>query len=114
VRPRNDRAETNAARTLGALDELQRIECQPDFEARLHAEIRRRAASTAGGTWRPLARRFLLPAMIVLLLVLNGVAAVTFFQPAEPQQTDRQLQLTGIAVEFSLTQNRLDAWFPQE
>ena len=114
MRPRNERNETEVAQTLRALDALGRIECRPGFEARLQARIRQRELAETGRSWKPLAVRYLLPAMIALLVILNGATALKVLQPSEPQQSERQQQLTRLAAEYSLTRDPMDAWLPQE
>lgn len=114
MKPKNERIEKEVFRAMQALDELGRIECRPDFDFRLQAKIRQQAEKRNPASWRPLTGRYLLPALLVILLALNVITAIAAFRRHTRLPDERQRMLAGLAAEYSLSGDRLDSWIAKE
>ncbi|MCP4213225.1 MAG: hypothetical protein GY765_01155, partial [bacterium] len=107
-------------KTLGLMDNMEKLEGGPYFYTRLEAEIRSREKSPS---WLPafLPAKLLRPAL-ALLLVINVVSTLVFFTTIEPgasttigtekQETtliaDKQEYMSTFLEDYSLNRNTYD------
>ncbi len=106
ARQDDDQILQEVSRTLQCLDGLGPIQCRPDFAMRLQARIRREVPDRATPAWR----RFLLPAMLALLVILNGVTTLTALRSGDRTDPGRRRAISAFAAEYSLSQPRIDSW----
>ncbi len=102
----DDQILQEVSRTLQSLDGLEPIRCRPDFAMRLQARIRCEEPERVAPAWR----RYLLPAMLALLVILNGVTTLTALRSGDRQDPGRRRALSAFAAEYWLSQPRIDSW----
>jgi hypothetical protein len=73
---------------------------------RLQARLRRSEPDRVTPAWR----RCLLPAMLALLVILNGVTTLTVLRSGDRQDLERRRAISAFAAEYSLSQPRIDSW----
>lgn len=110
ARRRDEQIEQEVSRTLRSLDGLEPIRCRPDFSMRLQARIRREETDRVATAWR----RYLLPVMLALLVILNGVTTLTALRSRSRQDPGRQRAISAFAAEYALSQPRIDSWNVRE
>ncbi len=99
-----DRVEDEVAKTLASLDDFDTIDTGSYFLTRLEARIKEGEAEREPWLARVLLGSRLAPALMTLVIVVNGLTAWTVLRPSDDTDaSSRQENVEAIADEYLLT-----------
>lgn len=104
IADRKELIEREVGETLRCFDEIETIAGNPFFYTRLQGRLGGLGAQREGMIAMILSGRTLRPALLALLVTLNVVLGICFFQESGSQSESREESLTAFASKYSLYQ----------
>jgi len=90
--------------TLNCLDMTEKIECSPFFYTRLIGNIESLEKKQKHRIFKSDLINLLRPALLILIIILNIVTGIYFFNYTTEQSQDRSDYIESLSEEFSIQQ----------
>lgn len=108
---RKERIEKEVEKTLQQLDQFEKLESDPFFYTRLQAKMKSTQNQHNQSAIFSFAGRYLRPAFLILLLVLNLISALVVLQNRNSGSDSQSTNISSFADEYSINDNSYDEYF---
>ena len=108
---RKRQIEKEVIKTLQQLDRFEKLESDPFFYTQLQAKLKGLQEHSILSVTESFVGRYLRPAFLVLLFVLNLVSAVVVIHNHNSQSDSQITNISSFADEYSLNDKSYDDYF---